>query len=376
MTEKRIFLRFVVVFVVLLAGVLVYLWYEMVGQRERNYTPIPPVALDEVVLGEGYGVLATNLVIPWSVGVLPEGEILLTERDGRVRLLDPRQGLLPEPVHEIEEVSHRGEGGLLGLAVHPQFARTRTIYLYYTYEGELGVANKVVAYTLENQSLSESGTIIDGIPAARTHNGGRIKFGPDNLLYITTGDAQIPEAAQDLTSLAGKILRVRDDGSWPADNPFEDSPIYSYGHRNPQGLAWDAEGNLWATEHGGVGHDELNLITAGTNYGWPVIEGDEEAVEMAAPVLHSGTDTWAPSGADVAGAYLYFAGLRGNALYRFNLDPDNPELTTHLEGTFGRLREVVASPDGMLYILTNNRDGRGLPASEDDLLLAIDPERL
>jgi len=188
--------------------------------------------------------------------------MLLTERPGRVRLLHPETGLAPEPVLEPEEVRHRGEGGLLGLAVHPNFETNRRVYLYFTYEGRQGLANKVVAYTLEKVALTGARTVIDGIPGASIHNGGRLRFGPDGMLYVTTGDAATPQVAQEISSLAGKILRLRDDGSIPSDNPFADSPVYSYGHRNPQGLAWDRAGQLWATEHGPSGHDEINRIVA------------------------------------------------------------------------------------------------------------------
>jgi glucose/arabinose dehydrogenase len=234
----------------------------------------------------------------------------------------------------------------------------------------------VVAYTWANDALSARRTIIDGIPGTRFHNGGRIGFGPDGMLYITTGDAQIPDLAQDHSSLAGKILRLHDDGSIPADNPFADSPVYSYGLRNPQGLAWDEDGQLWATDHGPRGQDEINLIQAGKNYGWPVIQGDQQAPGMERPVLHSGSDTWAPSGAAVLGESLYFAGLRGRSLYRFNRDAQKPVLTSHLEGTFGRLRTVVAGPDGLLYLLTSNRDGRTIATAKDDLLVVVEPGKL
>jgi glucose/arabinose dehydrogenase len=354
---------------------LAFLWYDFVGKREKDLPAMVPAALPERIPNEDHGVLGVNLEIPWSLDFLPDGRILVTERPGRVRLLDPQAGLMPEPVLVLEDVRHQGEGGLLGLAVHPEFASNRLVYLYYTYESGHGPANKVVSYTLENHALSGVRIIIDQIPGARFHNGGRIRFGPDAMLYITTGDAETPEAAQDRSSLAGKILRLHDDGALPADNPFADSPVYSYGHRNPQGLAWDDDGNLWATEHGPRGHDEINLIRPGKNYGWPVIQGDEQEPGMEAPALHSGSDTWAPSGVDVLGNTMYFAGLRGRALYQFNLDRENPVLIPHLDGTFGRLRDVVAGPGGLLYILTSNRDGRGLPTAKDDLLLVVNPSR-
>jgi glucose/arabinose dehydrogenase len=375
MAARKSIFRMIAV-LVLLAAAVAFFWYDFVGQRERGLSFMVPAALWEGVANGGPGVLAANLEIPWDLGFLPDGRILLTERAGRVRLLHPQTGLASDPLLVVAEVHHSGEGGLLGLAVHPQFADNRLIYLYYTYASGEGTANKVVACVLENSALSGARTIVEEIPGARFHNGGRIRFGPDGMLYVTTGDAQIPELAQDRSSLAGKILRLRDDGSVPADNPFADSPVYSYGHRNPQGLAWDAAGQLWATEHGPRGHDEINLIEPGRNYGWPVIRGDEQAPGMEPAVLHSGSDTWAPSGADVLDNVMYFAGLRGRALYRFNLDRQNPVLTSHLEGTFGRLRAVFAGPGGLLFILTSNRDGRTMPTAEDDLLLVVNPDWL
>jgi glucose/arabinose dehydrogenase len=377
MPAKENVYKMLAVVLILMATGIALVWYDFVGRRERDLPDMVPAALEEKSRDEvDLVVLASGLEIPWSLAFLPDGRILVTERPGRVSLITPEAGLLPQPVLEVEEVRHQGEGGLLGLAVHPKFASNQQIYLYYTYEHGQALANKVVAYTFTDNALSRPQTIIDRIPGAQVHNGGRIKFGPDAMLYITTGDAQVPEAAQDRGSLAGKILRVQDDGAIPADNPFEGSPIYSLGHRNPQGLTWDGEGKLWATEHGPRGHDEINLIEPGGNYGWPIIQGDEEALTMTPPVLHSGEDTWAPSGAAVLDGSMYFGGLRGRALYRFNLDLDSPALVPLLQSNFGRLRDVFAGPEGFLYVLTNNRDGRGIPTAEDDLVLAVNPDGL
>jgi glucose/arabinose dehydrogenase len=223
------------------------------------------------------------------------------------------------------------------------------------------------------------------------HDGGRIKFGPDGKIYWTLGETGDSQLAQDLSSLNGKILRINPDGTIPADNPFAGSPVYSYGHRNPEGLAFQPETNrLYATEHGpsggvfGQGEDEINYIEAGRNYGWPVIHGDQKQEGMVSPIIQSGeSETWAPSGATfVAGGpwdgSLLFAGLRGETLYRLVLDKNDPRKVTsfnkYLAGQFGRLRDVVQGPDGALYVLTNNTDGRGNPRPGDDRILRLTPK--
>ncbi len=315
-------------------------------------------------------VLATGLEIPWSLALLPDGSMLITERPGRIRYFDAAGELMEQPLLTLPQVEHRGEGGLLGIALHPDFENSPYMYVYYTYIRGTALANRVSRFTLSGLQPGNEELILDNIPGASIHNGGRIRFGPDGYLYITTGDAAHPELSQSPDSLAGKILRVADDGGIPADNPFSGSPVYSLGHRNPQGLAWDAEGRFWSTEHGPVARDELNLIHAGLNYGWPVITGDETMSSMEAPVLQSGRNTWAPSGMAYHDGALYFAGLRGQSLYRVNLDNDMA-IERHLAGEFGRLREVVSAPDGTLYLLTSNRDGRGSPVGEDDRLIRI-----
>jgi glucose/arabinose dehydrogenase len=324
--------------------------------------------------------LAQDLEVPWALDFLPDGSIIFTERPGRIRLIDAAGRLVPEPLLSVEGTAASGEGGLLGIAVHPDFAAKPFVYVYHTYQGQGGLANRVVRFRLDGRTLSDRVVILDGIPGASIHDGGRLKFGPDGMLYVTTGDASNADLAQDGASLAGKILRLRDDGSVPPDNPFPGSPVYSYGHRNPQGLAWDSRGRLWEVEHGSSATDELNLIEPGKNYGWPVIRGDATAAGLQTPVIHSGSDTWAPSGLAFLDGSLYFAGLRGESL--FQAIPENAagagtaRLVRHLFNDYGRLREAVAGPDGLLYIFTNNRDGRGLPAPNDDRLIRVDPKKL
>lgn len=321
-------------------------------------------------------VVAEGLSIPWEVAFLPDGSMLVTERPGRLLKIAADRTVIP-----IEGVHHIGEGGLLGLALHPDFSRTQWLYLYLTTRTEAGIINRVERYRLQGTQLADRKVIIDGIPGAQLHDGGRIAFGPDGYLYIATGDAGRGENAPDRNSLAGKILRLTDDGALPPDNPFG-TAVYSLGHRNIQGLAWDRESRLWATEHGrsGVrsGFDEINLITPGSNYGWPTIQGDETRPGLTAPIIHSGPDTtWAPAGAAILGERLFFTGLRGESLYEATLAGASIErVRAHLAGVYGRLRTAVVGPDGWLYLATSNTDGRGRPRAGDDKIIKIDPATL
>jgi glucose/arabinose dehydrogenase len=264
------------------------------------------------------------------------------------------------------------------MAVHPEFEENGWVYAYYTYQESGGnTLNRVVRMVYGEGTVANPGqTIIEAIPGASNHNGGRIAFGPDGYLYIGTGDAQVQSLSQDTESLAGKILRVGDDGSIPDDNPIGNA-VWSYGHRNVQGFTWDDAGRMWATEHGRSGLlsglDELNLIERGKNYGWPLIEGDEEREGMETPVVHSGpTTTWAPAGAEFLNGSVYFGGLRGRTLYEVELDGERVvEIREHLVGEYGRIREVMRGPENDLYISTSNRDGRGQPQADDDRVIRL-----
>lgn len=317
-------------------------------------------------------VVAKNLEIPWEVAFLPGGEILLTERPGRLLKIGRDRKIIV-----VSGVRHVGEGGLLGLILHPDFKTNNFIYLYFTTEENGRLVNRVERYKLQNNTLTDRKMIIGGILGSSNHDGGRLAFGPDGYLYATTGDAERPNLAQDKNSLNGKTLRVAPDGSIPKDNPFGNA-VYSYGHRNVQGLTWDKQGRLFATEHGQSRLDELNLIEKGKNYGWPVTQGDEQRQDMIAPIINSGPDeTWAPSGAAFINGSIFFAGLRGETLYEAAIENGNVEtLKKHLQGEYGRLRTVVLGPDGFLYITTSNRDGRGTPQKDDDKLIRLNPKIL
>ncbi len=319
-------------------------------------------------------VLAKNLEIPWALTFLPDKSILFTERVGRVRVIDSVGKLKNESVYTVPDIKLGGEGGLLGITVSPNFVDNNFVYIYYTFDNEKTL-NRVVRFKYINGSFVERKVIVDNIPGATNHNGGRLKFGPDKFLYITTGDSLNPSLSQDKNSLAGKILRVSEDGSIPADNPFN-SAVYSYGHRNPQGLTWDDTGRLWETEHGNNAHDEVNIIEKGKNYGWPDVIGDQKKSGINSPVVQSGNDTWAPSGVSFLDGSIYYAGLRGNALFQAKINGDKVSLSNHFKGEFGRLREVVVGPDNLLYILTSNRDGRGSPDSTDDRIIVVNPKLL
>lgn len=310
---------------------------------------------------------ASNLSVPWDAAFLPDGDILVTERKGTLKRFGRSHAEI-----SVGGVRQTGEGGLLGIAIHPDFSRNHFIYLYLT-DGTDVLENRIVRYVFENNELSQSSVILGGIPASSRHDGGRIKFGPDGYLYAAAGDSGVDNLAQDTGSLAGKILRIRDDGSIPDNNPFGNA-VYAYGLRNPQGLAWDGQGRLWATDHGRsgalTGMDELNIIEKGRNYGWPLIQGGETRDGMVTPVINSGAnETWAPSGAAFLNGSIFFGGLRGETLYEYKIA--DKSLKRHFRRRFGRIRAVEAAPDGNLFFTTSNTDGRGNAAGDDDKLIKV-----
>lgn len=347
----------------------------------------------------GFGVraetVAQNLFVPWSIDWLPDGTILFTERIGLLKMI-PNGMTNPLPLL-LRQPASLG-GGMLGVAVDPNFEENNYIYLYITYTDDDTLLNKLVRYTLVDGRVSNEYVVIDGLPGHVFENGGRIQFGPDGNIYITTGIPEDSFLAQDPDSLGGKILRISPDGTIPEDNPIEGSPVWSMGHRHSQGLDWDADGNLISVEHGpsgwrGDAHDEINLIEPGANYGWPIIFGNMTAEGMRMPLIHTGNDTWAPAGMEFYDGdkipewtgKLFVATLRGTNLHMLDLDLKNNVVVSHTSlflESFGRLRDVQTGPDGYLYLLTSNQDGRSIPALGDDRIIRIvplsepaDPER-
>jgi glucose/arabinose dehydrogenase len=367
--------RRILIVVALIAGAAYAFRARLVTWFFRSNRPPSAVAgsrLEQIGRGS-VDVVAEGLEVPWEIRFLPDGGILVTERRGSLVLLSAGQ----RSSYSVPGVHQTGEGGLMGLALHPEFARNGLIYVCLTAQAANGLENRVERYRFGPDGLAERRVIFDGIPAASFHDGCRLEFGPDGLLYITTGDAGGADRAQDRSSPAGKILRLTADGRIPEDNPFG-SAVYTYGHRNPQGLTFDDGGRLWATEHGPSGLqsglDELNRIEAGGNYGWPVIQGSETGPNMVSPVLSSGPGyTWAPAGAAYHDGRIFFGGLRGEALYEVRLTGDRPpELRVHFHDDFGRIRAVRFGPEGMLYFTTSNRDGRGRRRPGDDRMLRVD----
>jgi len=310
-------------------------------------------------------VLLSGLDEPWSIQEIEE-TLFVSERTGDIVQLEDGE-VKREPVELQEELSEESEAGLLGFLLAPGFEDSGQGFAYYTYESDGKPVNRVVTLQHEEGKWKETSVLLDQIPSGNYHHGGRIKIGFDNKLYVTTGDAKQGEIAQDLTSLGGKILRLNLDGSIPEDNPFPNSYVYSYGHRNPQGLTWDVEGRLYSSEHGESGKDELNQIDPGKNYGWPEIEGNQKKAGMETPLIHAGDTTWAPSGMAYNNGKIYIASLRGEALKAFNIESKTmKDIVTDK----GRIRDVYV--DGThLYFINNNTDGRGKPDKKDDRLYRI-----
>jgi len=336
--------------------------------------------------------VALGLEVPWGFAWLPNGDMLFTERRGRVRIISGGK-LSPEPVFVVPDVEPSSESGLMDISLHPDFSRNSFVYLAYSYNND-GKRVKVVRYVYAGGKFTEPKVIIDNVPGAPNHAGMRARFGPDRKLYITTGDSTDWNLAQDNNSLAGKTLRLNDDGTVPRDNPFVGKAgyrpeIWTTGHRNAQGIAWQrSTGLMYQTEHGptgfegkGTGGDEVNVVEKGNNYGWPEISHRERKPGMVTPLLE-----YSPACAPASATFYYgdaFPDLKGNLLFgclrgvriirvafsgREVLGQENL-----LEGKVGRIREVAEGPDGYIYFSTSNRDGRGRPAPEDDRIMRLVP---
>ena len=309
--------------------------------------------------------VATDLAAPWSIAFLSDGTPLVSERDTG-RILEVAADGSTREIGTVGGVVAGGEGGLLGLAVDDQ----DRLYAYSTGSGENRIDRFAVTGAPGSLVLGDPETVLDGIPAERIHNGGRLAFGPDGMLYATTGDADQRPSAQNVDSLAGKILRMTPDGDPPADNPFEGSLVYSFGHRNPQGIGWAEDGTMFASEFGQDTWDELNIIVPGGNYGWPEVEGSGGAERgFIDPVQQWTPDEASPSGLAVTGGTVFVAGLGGERL--FAIDASAPETSEQLLDDDGRIRDVTIAPDGTLWVLTNNTDGRGSPREGDDRILSL-----
>ena len=380
----------------LLAAIFIYSYYRgSLSPARTNVTLVPTSAVSPTstaVTPVAYNVeeFASKLSVPWSLVFTAPNRLLFTERSGNVRVIQDGK-LISEPLIYFSETISREEGGLMGLALHPNYTVNKWIYVSLDYQVNGSTYVKVERLADIGKTALRDRVIIDKIPGASLHTGSRIRFGPDGYLYITTGDATKKDLAQDPTSLAGKILRVADSGAIPADNPFPGSPIYSLGHRNPQGIDWHPQtGTLISTEHGPSGFDgpgggdELNLIEKGKNYGWPTVSHDRKSPGLVPPLV-----VWTPAIAPASGAFYtgsvfpqftnnyLFGGLRGEGLFRVIFDSSGKKVLRWEKlsdiANLGRIRDVVTGPDGNIYFSTSNTDGRGRVRSGDDKIIRLIP---
>ncbi len=334
----------------------------------------PPIPEPVTEYGNEYvQILATNLEKPWAIG-FADDKIFVTEKVGRVRVIE-NGILLDDPLATLRTANVFG-GGLLGIAVHPAFDSNHFIYVYYTYEKDGALWNKILRITEADNKLDAAKTIFDNIPGSVYNNGGVIKFGPDGKLYVGTGYVSDSHGPQDIQSLEGKILRLNDDGTIPNDNPFSDSPVFSFGHMNPKGLGWDNVGNLFVTEMGPSKNDEINLVQSGGNYGWPEQEcsGNEEFIDPINcydPAIEPGGIVFYYGDKIKLENSLVLASLRASHLFNLEIDEGGVKSQKSILSGMGRIRDVAVGSDGYLYLITSNTDGKGFPDASDDKLLRI-----
>jgi len=348
--------------------------FTMKFSPSETSVPLPSPVSNSSNLSNSKGieVVARGLQAPRAIDIADDGRIFVAEKLGSIRVIE-NGVLLSEPVGDIK-VENLGDGGLLGIALHPNFTKNHLFYVYYTYSNSTGLFNKVLMLQEKENRIIDSRTIMDGIPGSEFRNGGRIKFGPDGMLYISTGDASMPKLSQDLNSLAGKILRINGDGTIPKDNPFSNSPVYAYGFRNVQGLTWDPESReLYASDQGAAGNDEINLVSPGKNYGWPDEECNKNTKNTAPLLCYN--PSLEPSGITFASSnklgyknQLIIATLKGSHLRDIDFKTGNQN--TILVG-YGRLSDVIESRDGSIFVLTSNTDGNGIPQQGDDKILRL-----
>lgn len=342
--------------------------------------PIPePATTDNAnQTNKGIRTIAQNLDVPWAIDIAVDNRIFFTEKPGRLGMIHANGTLASEPIVNIH-TEDIGEAGLMGLALHPNFTQNHLMYVYHTYAKNGGLYNKVLMLTEKNNKIVNSKIILDGIPASDSNNGGRIKFGPDGKLYVSTGDSETPELAQNTNSLAGKLLRLNDDGTIPDDNPIPESPVYSYGHRDIQGFAWHPiTKKLYASEHGPAGNDEVNIIEPGSNYGWPIEVCNHST--SSAPIRFETPEYCfnpeiAPSGLTIAASNklgyqndILFTTLRGSHLHHIDLET---RIQDNVLVGYGRLSDIVEAHDGSLYVLTTNKNAIGIGNANDDHILQI-----
>jgi aldose sugar dehydrogenase len=373
------------IIVVILAFTLVkQSFLTLTSKTSEAATVIPVYDADEEKYSWEIKEIATGLDVPWDLALTEDNRILITERDGKVKLLET-DGKIKE-IADFPQVASVGESGMTGLELHPDFSENGYLYIYYTYRNSGDILNRISRFTFNSEGLFDEVIILDNLPGGSIHNGGRMKFGPDKKLWVTTGDASRPALAQDLNSLAGKVLRMNEDGSVPEDNPIPGSLVFSSGHRNPQGIDFHPlSEEIIVSSHGETAFDEINLVSAGSNHGWPYFKKCvSDKPGFVDPILCSNEETWAPSGLAFMGMSIWrfrysfvFAGLRGERLERIALiDSKVAERETIIKGEYGRLRAVIADKQGNLYVSTSNKDGRGQIRDGDDKILKITPKKI